>query len=118
MVSAAESTKRDDQRTRAKRIAAVVANLDWDTLPEKALLDELANEIHIDGTEADPAAITIDGKRFQGLANVYITMIYTDPDGKSDLVTSDTVGMTYAGEIDENGPRLTFVRPEIEAFLK
>ncbi len=118
MVNVVDSANQDYQRAALKRIVAVVASLDWDKRPERALLDELANKIRVDGTEADTAAITIDGKQFRGLGNVYITMTFTDPDGKSDLVTSDTVGLTFAGEIDDNGPRLTSVKPEIEAFLK
>lgn len=118
MVGSADNTIQDDQRASVTRIADLVANLDWDKREEKALLDELANEIRVDGTEANPAAITINGNHFRGIANVYITMTYTDPDGKPDLVTSDTLGMTFAGEIDDNGPRLTSVHPEIEAFLK
>lgn len=119
MINLADDLVRNEQRTKIKNITKMVSALNWDSYPnEKAQFTELADQIKINGTEADPAAITIDGEHFAGLANVYLTMTYTDPDGNRDLVTSDTVGMTYAGEIDENGPRLTSVRPEIEAFLK
>ena len=70
MVNFADNVTQDDQRARVKRIVAMVADLDWDTRPEKASLDELADEITIDGTEADPAAITIDGHEFRGLGPV------------------------------------------------
>jgi hypothetical protein len=106
----------------AKEISAIVeamANADLTKYDAWNALDELSSQTTVEGINVDPAAIIVTGKRFIGLAAIYVALKY-DADGDSDAIldTSDTFEGQFEGHFEKARPIIDKVTVDTTPFYE
>lgn len=91
------ATTRDD----IVKIIQMVKRVKLDQFPKvKHDLAELANETTVEKIGIDPAGVLVDGKKFEGLAAVYVALKYHE--GSGDFTTSEAFRGKFRGHMRGN----------------
>lgn len=92
-------------KSSANKVHSVVAAVqDFDLANSSAWADVegLASKVYVEGCEADPGGIIVQGSNFEGALNVYLSLEYGDGEDDGFSMSESFVGR-FAGHFDKNG---------------
>jgi len=102
----------------SSRIVQAVQGLDLTETPAWNDLDALSTHTEVDGVDAHPDGIAVEGGNFQGLMTVYVALQY-GKDRDEGFITSDSIPGEFSGHLDENGkPVIDHIKVDTRRFYE
>jgi hypothetical protein len=115
----ASQATRNAAEARIAAIVHAVSRLDLTQFPAWQALERLSAHTSLDGVEADPAGIDLNGDKFNGILTAYVGLRYGNGSGSDDgLETSDSFGGTFEGHFEKSHPVIDDVRVDTSPFYE
>jgi hypothetical protein len=118
MPQASQAT-RHSAEAKIAAIVHAVSRLDLTQFPVWQALERLSTHTSLDGVEADPAGIDLNGDKFNGILTAYVGLRYGNGSGSDDgLETSDSFGATFEGHFKKSQSVIDDVSVDTSAFYE